>query len=124
MSTTAPSTAISNGCGASSARGTRNSTRSTPSRESVTATVKPDAPGRTRERRLSLLPGSRLGRLIVVLNLAGLMILIVGALVLNELSRGLINAKIDSLTTQGEAIANVIDQAATRGDPAPEMDPD
>jgi two-component system sensor histidine kinase ChvG len=84
--------------------------------------VKPDVPLPKRIRRLSLLPGSRLGRLIVVLNLAGLMILIGGALVLNELGRGLINAKIDSLTTQGEFIANVIEQAATRGDPQPSLD--
>ena len=33
---------------------------------------------------------------------------------LNELRRGLVNARIDSLTTQGELIANVIDRAATR----------
>jgi len=89
---------------------------------SAIATVKPDAHRYGRIRRLSLLPGSRLGRLIVVLNLAGLIILIVGALVLNELGRGLINAKIDSLTTQGEFIANVIEQTATRGDPQPTLD--
>ncbi len=59
---------------------------------SATDTAKPDAPVRARERRLSLLPGSRLGWLIGVLNLAVLMILIVGALVLNELGRDLINA--------------------------------
>jgi two-component system sensor histidine kinase ChvG len=89
---------------------------------SAIATVKPDVQLPERIRRLSLLPGSRLGRLIVVLNLAGLIILIVGALVLNELGRGLINAKIDSLTTQGEFIANVIEQTATRGDPQPTLD--
>ena len=42
---------------------------------------------------------------------------------LNELSRGLIHAKIDSLTTQGAFIANVIVGAATSGDPAPALDP-
>ena len=73
---------------------------------SATDTVKPEA-ARGREHRRWTPPGSRLGRLIIVLNLLGLMILIGGALVLNELSRGLINAKIDSLTTQGEFIANV-----------------
>jgi two-component system sensor histidine kinase ChvG len=90
---------------------------------SVIATVKSEAVG-GRLRKLSLLPGSRLGRLIIVLNLLGLMILIGGALVLNELSRGLINAKIDSLTTQGEFIANVIEQAATTGEPVPALDAD
>jgi two-component system sensor histidine kinase ChvG len=68
--------------------------------------------------------GSRLGRLIVALNLLGLAILIGGALVLNELSQGLISAKIDSLTTQGAFISNVIEQAATSGDPVPSLDAD
>ena len=76
-----------------------------------------------RRRRSWSWPGSRLGRLIVALNLLGLTILIGGALVLNELSRGLIHAKIDSLTTQGAFIANVIVGAATSGDPAPALDP-
>ena len=71
---------------------------------------------------LSWLPGSRLGRMIIVLNMLGLAIIIVGALVLNELRRGLVMARIDSLTTQGELIASVIDQAATVGEPAPGMD--
>ena len=90
---------------------------------SAIATVKPEA-SKGRLRGFSLLPGSRLGGLIIALNLLGLMILVGGALVLNELSRGLINAKIDSLTTQGEFIANVIEQAATTGDPAPTLDAD
>jgi two-component system sensor histidine kinase ChvG len=88
---------------------------------SATATVKPEAEEGQKRWRWTV-PGSRLGRLIIVLNLLGLTILIGGALVLNELSRGLINAKIDSLTTQGEFIANVIEQAATRGDPTPVLD--
>ena len=66
--------------------------------------------------------GSRLGRLIVVLNLAGLMVLIVGALGFNELRRGLIEARIDSLRAQGELIANVIEEGATRVDP-PTLEP-
>lgn len=68
------------------------------------------------------LPGSRLGRLIVVLNVLGLAILIAGALVLNELRRGLVNARIDSLSTQGELIATIMDEYATVGDPQPIMD--
>ena len=62
--------------------------------------------------------GSRLGRLIVVLNLLGLAILIAGALILNELGRGLIQARIDGLTTEGEFIANVIVGGATSPEPA------
>ena len=69
------------------------------------------------------LPGTRLGRLIIALNVLGLAVLIAGALVLNELRRGLVNARIDSLTTQGELIATIIDRAATVGEPTPSMDP-
>jgi two-component system, OmpR family, sensor histidine kinase ChvG len=72
----------------------------------------------------SMWPGSRLGRLIVGLNLLGLAILIVGALAMNELSKGLINAKIDSLKTQGASLVNVIEQVATQGEPSPALDPD
>ncbi len=88
---------------------------------SVTATA-----NRERRHRVSLsawLPGSRLGRLIILLNLLGLVILVAGALVLNEYRRGLIIARQDSLTTQGELIANIIDRAATVGEPEPAMDP-
>ncbi|MBQ1543137.1 histidine kinase [Caulobacter sp. CCUG 60055] len=88
---------------------------------SATATAKSEA-GRKPRRGRWRLPGSRLGRLIIALQLLGLAILIVGALVLNELRRGLINSRIDSLTTQGEFIANVIDKAATQGEPEPMLE--
>ncbi len=87
---------------------------------SDTDTARPD-PGRL-SSWFAWLPGSRLGRLIIVLNLLGLTILIGGALVLNELRRGLVDARIDSLTTQGELMATIIDQAATVGEPVPAMD--
>jgi two-component system sensor histidine kinase ChvG len=81
-----------------------------------------EAPERTvKPSRLRWLPGSRLARLIVVLNVLGLAILIAGALVLNELRRGLVDARIDSLTTQGELIATIMDEYATAGDPEPMM---
>ncbi len=70
------------------------------------------------------MPGSRIGRLIVALNLLGLAILVAGALILNELRRGLVDARIDSLTTQGELIANVIAGYATRGSPEPSLEAD
>lgn len=73
-------------------------------------------------RKARWLPGSKLGRLIVLLNLLGLTILIAGALVLNEFRRGLVDARIDSLSTQGELIASIINQAATVGEPTPRMD--
>ncbi|WP_068876918.1 MULTISPECIES: stimulus-sensing domain-containing protein [unclassified Phenylobacterium] len=75
-----------------------------------------------RRARFRGLPGSRLGRLILALNLLGLAVLIVGALVLNELRQGLVNARIDSLSTQGELIASILNQAATVGEPEPAMD--
>jgi two-component system sensor histidine kinase ChvG len=67
---------------------------------------------------------SRLGRLIIGLNLLGLLVLIVGALILNEFSKGLIDSRLDSLTTQVELIADVVIKAATSGDPRPEMNSD
>ena len=42
---------------------------------------------------------------------------------MNELRRGLVDARIDSLTTQGELIASILNQAATVGEPEPQMDP-
>ena len=60
--------------------------------------------------------------MIIALNLLGLAILVAGTLVLNELRRGLIEARIDSLETQGELIANIIAQAATTGSPEPQLD--
>ncbi len=98
---------------------------------SATDTGSPETPAserpppweRTRRPwRFRGLPGSRLGRLILALNLLGLAILVSGALVLNELRRGLVNARIDSLTTQGELIASILNQAATVGEPEPQMD--
>ncbi|MDE2488690.1 MAG: sensor N-terminal transmembrane domain-containing protein [Alphaproteobacteria bacterium] len=86
---------------------------------SATDTARPER--RARPSRFRWLPGSRLGRLIVVLNLLGLAILIAGALVLNELRRGLVDARVDSLTTQGELIATILDEYATAGEPAPMM---
>jgi two-component system sensor histidine kinase ChvG len=67
----------------------------------------------------SRMMGSRLGRLIIVLNLLGLAVLIVGALVLNEFRQGLIAARVDSLRTQSDLISYVIETAATQGDPEP-----
>ncbi|HWT52192.1 MAG TPA: stimulus-sensing domain-containing protein, partial [Caulobacter sp.] len=90
----------------------------------VTASPEPaDASASGPRRRLAWPRGSRLGRLIITLNVLALAIVIVGALVLNELRSGLINARIDSLTTQGQLIAKVIDEGATIGDPEPALDP-
>jgi len=80
-----------------------------------------DAP---RGRRGGWPLGSRLGRLIVFLNLLGLAILVGGALILNESREGLIEATRASLRTEGQLIANVIDQSATVGDPEPALEAD
>jgi two-component system, OmpR family, sensor histidine kinase ChvG len=92
---------------------------SKPCMASDTDTARPE-PRRVRR----WLGGSKLGRLIVALNLLGLAILIAGALILNEFRRGLVQARIDSLTTQGELIANVIGGAATVGSPEPMLEAD
>jgi len=83
--------------------------------------VKAAAPQGGRRR---LLPGSRLGRLIIALNLVGLVILIVGALVLNEFRQGLIQARTDSLRIQGQFMDQLLNTAATKGDPEPALDSD
>ncbi|MBS0363263.1 MAG: sensor N-terminal transmembrane domain-containing protein [Proteobacteria bacterium] len=103
---------------------------------SDTATANPDPDGsepggwglgaaraedRRKRPRRTWLPGSRLGRLIVALNIIGLAVLIAGVLVLDARRQGLINARLDSLTTQGDLIASVIENAATSGEP-PAMD--
>ncbi len=90
---------------------------------SVTATAKPEA-ARSVRARPHPTPPSRIGRLIVILNLVGLALLVGGALLLNELRQGLVDARIESLSTEGELIANVIDQAATVGDPEPLLEAD
>lgn len=103
-----------------------------------TATAKPDrrwfgraagrepraepGPERAESGERPWLPGSRIGRLIVALNLIGLAFLIVGALVLNEFRQGLIQARTDSLRTQGDLIVKVIAIFATEGSPNPSMD--
>jgi two-component system sensor histidine kinase ChvG len=84
--------------------------------------AKRKSPAQRRLRRRLPLAGSRLGRLIVGLNLLGLAVLVGGALVLNETGQGLVTARIESLTTQGQLIANVVELGATRGTPNPELE--
>jgi two-component system sensor histidine kinase ChvG len=56
---------------------------------------------------------SSLTQRIVVLNLAGLGVLVVGILYLNQFRDGLIDARVESLRTQGEIIAGAIAASAT-----------
>jgi len=75
-------------------------------------------------RRLIRFGGSRLGGLILALNLLSLMILLGGALALNEWSTGLIKTRQESLLGQAELLAKVLsDEDYTRGEPIPELNP-
>lgn len=56
---------------------------------------------------------SSLTRRILFLNLAGLGVLVVGILYLNQFRDGLIDARVESLTTQGEIIAGAVAASAT-----------
>jgi two-component system sensor histidine kinase ChvG len=68
--------------------------------------------------------GSRLGGLILALNLLSLLILFGGALALNEWNRGLVQARQESLRVQAELLSNVLGQLGiTRGEPTPTLDP-
>ncbi len=93
---------------------------------SDTATAKTDpsdkdaSPDRRRPGRFG---GSRLGGFILALNLLSLLILLGGALALNEWRRGLIEARQETLTAQAELLANVLSrQGVTTGEPFPAFD--
>ncbi len=73
-------------------------------------------------KRLPLVQ-SRLGRLVFGLNILSLLVLITGAMVLNELQRGLINAYKDALTSQAQVIGSVMGAAATGDGPTAQLDP-
>ncbi|AQR60270.1 histidine kinase [Brevundimonas sp. LM2] len=79
-----------------------------------------DAPLR---RRLIRFGGSRLGGLILALNLLSLLILFGGALALNQWDRGLVQARQESLMVQAELLSNVLGQLGiTGGEPTPALD--
>lgn len=86
---------------------------------SDTDTTKPDL-GKP-EPTWRALWSSPIARRIFLGNFVGLLILIVGASLLSEMRVQLIQAKIDSLTIQGEVVANVLAETATLGDPAPQL---
>jgi two-component system sensor histidine kinase ChvG len=96
---------------------------------SDTATAKAEAGASRRQRdqarldltrRLNRFGGSRLGGLIFILNLISLLILLGGALALNEMQRGLVEARQDSLMGQAELLSNFLaDKEYTVGEPTP-----
>ncbi|HLH11761.1 MAG TPA: sensor histidine kinase [Methylovirgula sp.] len=67
---------------------------------------------------------SSLTRRIVVLNLGGLVALLVGFLYLNQFREGLIDARVQSLQTQGEIIAAAIAASATVDTDSITIDPE
>jgi two-component system, OmpR family, sensor histidine kinase ChvG len=85
-------------------------------------------PVRDRIRALSRLTvqraSSSLVRRIVVLNLAGLVALLLGFLYLNQFREGLIDARVQSLLTQGEIIAGAVAASATADTDSITIDPD
>jgi len=73
-------------------------------------------------KRRRALGFSRLSRQILLANLTGLLVIVVGVLVLDEMRQGLIDARIANLRAQGELIAGVLEETATVGAPTPKMD--
>jgi two-component system sensor histidine kinase ChvG len=67
---------------------------------------------------------SSLTRRILVLNLAGLVVLLLGLLYVNQFREGLIEARVQSLQTQGEIIASAIAASATVETDTIAIDPD
>ena len=67
---------------------------------------------------------SSLTRRIVVLNLGGLVALLIGFLYLNQFRAGLIDARVQSLQTQGEIIAAAVAASATVDTDAITIDPE
>ena len=79
---------------------------------------------RTFGRGLAMRASSSLTRRIVVLNLAGLLTLLLGFLYLNQFRQTLIEARVQSLLTQGEIIAGAIAASATVEPDTINIDPD
>ena len=60
--------------------------------------------------------------IIFIGSFVGLVVLVIGSLIFNELRTGLTEARSDALKAQGLTIASVLAEAAVIGDPAPELD--
>jgi two-component system sensor histidine kinase ChvG len=75
-------------------------------------------------RAISARAASSLTRRIVVLNVGGLVALLFGFLYLNQFREGLIDARVQSLMTQGEIMAAAIASSATVDTDAITIDPD
>ncbi len=76
------------------------------------------------EHAIAMRFSSSLTRRIVVLNLGGLVALLVGFLYLNQFREGLIDARVQSLQTQGEIIAAAVAASATVDTDSITIDPE
>src|SRR5690606_41793598 len=76
------------------------------------------------QRFLAVTIFSSLARRIIVLNLAGLAVLVVGILFLNQWRTGLIEARVQSLRAQGAIIAARLPASATADSDVLQLDPD
>lgn len=74
-----------------------------------------------RARHTGGLLGSRIARLILASNLAGLAILIAGAMVLNEMRAGLVVSKKQDLASQAQIFTSLLGEEATIGQPQPDL---
>jgi two-component system sensor histidine kinase ChvG len=87
------------------------------------ATKKPDRsrhpPGANRRRRRRR---GGIAGIIFLANFAGVVILVLGSLLFNELRTGLTQAKADALRAQGSTIASVLAEAAVSPDAEPVLD--
>ncbi len=114
--------------------GANDATAATPARGAASEMTPQQRPARRaralslRLRRLSRVFQSHLSssltRRIVVLNLGGLVALLAGFLYLNQFREGLIDARVQSLQTQGEIIAAAIAASATVDTDAITVDPE
>jgi two-component system sensor histidine kinase ChvG len=77
-----------------------------------------------RSRWLARLTPARLTSRIVLLNIAGLIILVSGILYFNQFRQGLIDARVQSLLTQGQIVAAAIASAASVDTDSIVIDPD
>ena len=77
---------------------------------------------RSKQRRGANLLSSRIARLIFASNLAGLAILILGAMVLNEMRASFVVAKKQDLVGQAQVFSNLLAEGATFGQPQPVLD--
>lgn len=74
------------------------------------------------KRRGSMFLGSRIARLIFASNLAGLAILIIGAMVLNEMRAGFVVSKKQDLVAQAQIFTSLLGEDATTPEPSLDVD--